>query len=439
MIPGMDIGLDSKIQMARMLIRMNAFSLTRKRLREKSEWNIARSVIAILLTLTPSMILAQFPAPQPPEATRIAARAISNAGETIPLIMDGEATDTLATNAVKADSEPNAPPPTTKEEDLFVAARVIAVVGEERILLGDLVPPNVLNKATISNPAFEATIRKGLASSIEQKCLAQHFINAQTAGKPTKERNEIRTKINAKTAEIFRTKVLPEQMVRAKCETELEFIEGLEKSGRSLEWLKRSFAEQMWAEQALREHVQDKPTVELHEMQDYYDAHPDLWNKPSRARFRILSATFKATPNRDAAYAEIVNMGNQVYFGGSFEAVAKSLSKGFGAGDGGNVDWVSPGSLKSKVIEEAVFSIELKALSQILEDTDGFHIVEVLEREDAYTMTFPQAQAEIRKQLVKDKREKQRDEHIRKIREITPVWTMWPEDIPGSKDLKEIQ
>jgi hypothetical protein len=54
-------------------------------------------------------------------------------------------------------------------------------------------------------------------------------------------------------------------------------------------------------------------------------------------------------------------------------------------------------------------------------------------------MTFPQAQAEIRKQLVKDKREKQREDQVRKIREITPVWTMWPEDIPGSKDLKEIQ
>lgn len=402
-------------------------------------WDLARDIVAVLVALTPSFIFAQFPAAQPPEATFIAARTIPNVGDTIPLIAETESSDTFAPNTIAPDSGTTAPPAPAKEEELFVAARVIAVVGEERILLGDLVPPNALNKMSISNPAFEASLRKGLASSIEQKCLAQHFINMQTTGKPSKERNEIRTKINAKTAEIFRTKVLPEQMARAKCETELEFIEGLEKSGRSLEWLKRSFAEQMWAEQALREHVQDKPMVELHEMRDYYDAHPDLWNKPTRARFRILSATFKATPNRDAAYAEIVNMGNQVYFGGSFEAVAKSLSKGFGASEGGIVDWVSPGSLKSKVIEEAVFSIELKALSQILEDTEGFHIIEVLEREDAYTMTFPQAQAEIRKDLTKVKKTKQREEQIRKIREITPVWTMWPEDIPGSKDLKEIQ
>jgi hypothetical protein len=422
-----------------MLIRMNAYSLNRKMPKMYSVWDLARCIVAVVLAMLPSMSFAQFPLPQTPEATRIAARTIPNAGDTIPLISENEASDSSETSVVTADSEPTTPPTPPKEEELFVAARVIAVVGEERVLLGDMVPPSVLNKMSISNPAFEANLRKGLASSIEQKCLAQHFINMQTAGKPSKERNEIRSKINAKTAEIFRTKVLPEQMVRAKCETELEFIEGLEKSGRSLEWLKRSFAEQMWAQQALGTHVQDKPTVELHEMQDYYDAHPDLWNKPSRARFRILSATFKATPDRDTAYAEIVNMGNQVYFGGSFEAVAKTLSKGFGASDGGTVDWVSPGSLKSKVIEEAAFSIELKALSQILEDTEGFHIIEVLEREDAYTMTFPQAQAEIRKQLTKDKREKQREDQIRKIREITPVWTMWPEDIPGSKDLKEIQ
>lgn len=422
---------------------MNAYSLIRKMPGTDSAWDLAGGTLAVLLWMIssaiPSECFAQFPVPQPPEATRIAARTIPNAGDTIPLRVESENSDTIATDAFATDAEPATPSTPPKEEELFVAGRVIAVVGEERVLLGDLVPPSVLNKMSISNPQFEANLRKGLASSIELKCLAQHFINMQTAGKTSKERNEIRSKINAKTAEIFRTKVLPEQMTRAKCETELEFIEGLEKNGRSLEWLKRSFAEQMWAQQALGTHVQDKPTVELHEMQDYYDAHPDLWNKPSRARFRILSATFKATPDRDAAYAEIVNMGNQVYFGGSFEAVAKTLSKGFGASEGGNVDWVSPGSLKSKVIEEAAFSIELKALSQILEDTEGFHIIEVLEREDAYTMTFPQAQAEIRKQLVKDKKEKQRAEQVQKIREITPVWTMWPEDIPGSKDLKEIQ
>ena len=147
-----------------MLIRMNAYSLNRKMPKMYSVWDLARCIVAVILAMLPSMSFAQFPLPQTPEATRIAARTIPNAGDTIPLISENEASDSSETSAVTADSEPTTPPTPPKEEELFVAARVIAVVGEERVLLGDMVPPSVLNKMSISNPAFEANLRKGLAS-----------------------------------------------------------------------------------------------------------------------------------------------------------------------------------------------------------------------------------------------------------------------------------
>lgn len=323
--------------------------------------------------------------------------------------------------------------------EYFEAATVIAVVGDERILLGDLIDPKKVTPQMVASRDFELALRKTLVKSIETKCLAQHFFTLQSSGKPKKEREEIRMKISSKTAEMFKTRVLPDQIKHAKCESELEFIELLEKNGQSLPAMLRSWSEQMWADQALREGVKEKQTVELHEMQDWYDSHSDDWNKPARVRFQIMSAMFKKYPSRDAAYADIADMGNQVFLGGaSFDAIARLKSSGFNAKEGGHFDWTQRGSLKSKVIEEAAFSIEVQALSTILEDEDGLHIIKVLEREPDYRMTFQQAQAEIRKAVAKAKKDQEKQDYIKKVREMTPIWTKWPEDIPGSRKLDEI-
>jgi hypothetical protein len=323
--------------------------------------------------------------------------------------------------------------------ELFAASYIVAVVGEERVLVGDLFPAEKVTVQMIENPEFQMHLRKSLKMSIQQKCLAQHFVNSQAAGKPKKERDDIRAKMMAKTAEIFRTKVLPEQVKRAKLETEAEFIQLLESQGTSLASMLRSFAEQVWADQALREGVKENPAVFLDEMQEYYDQHPDQWQRPSRARFRIMSAVFSKYPDRQAAYQAIAQMWNQVYFGGApFEAVAKKLSSGFAADEGGTFDWTRRGALKSKPIDEAVFSIPIRALSQVIEDSEGFHIIEVLERQDAYQMTFPQAQGEIKESILKTKRTLLENDYKKKIQDLTPIWSRWPEDIPGSRDLSEI-
>jgi parvulin-like peptidyl-prolyl isomerase len=74
-------------------------------------------------------------------------------------------------------------------------------------------------------------------------------------------------------------------------------------------------------------------------------------------------------------------------------------------------------------------------LSQIIEDNEGYHIVEVLAREQDTVQPFADAQADIRKLLVKQKVSKLKSEFIQKVRDETPVWTKWPSDIPGSKDI----
>ena len=222
------------------------------------------------------------------------------------------------------------------------------------------------------------------------------------------------------------------------CVSDLELEEKLAAMGKSLWSLKREFSESTWAGEHMRESVQEKPLVELSEMQDYYNDNLESFKRPAKARYQIMSAVFTKYLSREAAYQAIVEMWNDVFVGGApFDAVAKRKSTGFHASEGGLFDWTTQAALKSKVIDKALFENPVRGLSQILEDSDGFHFIEVLERKNAAVQSFQDSQVEIRKTLADAKAKKQKTDFIKKVRETTPVWTKWPSDIPGSKDLTE--
>lgn len=328
--------------------------------------------------------------------------------------------------------------PSLEEMSRFEPGGLIAVVGEEHVMIGDLVPPDKITPEILANPQFEMMVRKMLVEAIDRKAMAQRFMNDKVSGKSSKEREQARKHIELQTTKIFYQKVVPAQKEKMKCVSDLELQEKLALMGKSLWSLKREFAESTWAGEHMRESIQEKPLIELSEMQDYYADNVDSFRRPSRAKYQIMSAMFDKYSDREAAYQAIVEMWNDVFVGGApFDAVAKRKSTGFHASEGGRFDWTPIGALKSKVIEKAIFEIPVRGLSQILEDSDGFHFIEVLERQNAFIQPFQDSQVDIRKILASERSKKQKTDFIKKIREITPVWTKWPSDIPGSKDLNE--
>ena len=330
--------------------------------------------------------------------------------------------------------------PSTEKMDRFEAGMRVAVVGEDPILIGDLFPANKLTPKMFGHPQFEMQLRKELMECVTRKSLAQRFLNDKVSGKPVKDRADAKKHMKTQTAKSFHQKYVPMMMERTKCESALEFEAKLAEAGKTIPSMMRDFAENMWAQAHVEEKVNENPIIELSELNDYYQEHIDDFKRPSRVRFQSLTADFSKFPSKQEAFKAIADMGNQILLGGApFSAVAKRQSTGLGASEGGLFDWTTQGSLKSKEIDKAIFENPIRGLSQVIETNDGYHIVEVLEREMAYTQTFAQSQAEIRKLLTKQKVSKQRSDFIKKVRAETPIWTKWPEDIPGSQDISLIQ
>jgi parvulin-like peptidyl-prolyl isomerase len=198
--------------------------------------------------------------------------------------------------------------------------------------------------------------------------------------------------------------------------------------GGTLAQEKRFYAEYTLGRAMVGQGLNFNPTVSYDEMLRFYQEHEKDYLIPTRVRFEIMSARFANFPNKQKANEAICAMGNEVFYGASFAAVAKRSSQGLNAEQGGYHDWTNRGALASKAVDEALFSLEPGKLSQVIEDERGYHIVRVLERQEAGKVPFEEVQSTIRDKVKQEKMSKQYREVAVKFRQGVTVWTAFDED-----------
>ena len=334
------------------------------------------------------------------------------------------------------------------EPEEFPAGRLIAVVGYEHILAGDMavfVEPIIQqNIDKIPSPEEEKKIRsqltrQALRQYVEIKAIYHEFFRDMVGSVSPKEFAETKKKVVTRAGKIFFEKQVPVLMEKYEVHTIAELEQKLVDKSLSLATLRDQFIEQVLASELERKFVPEKFEIDRRDLVDAYqrEKNSDRWNVAGRVRWRQLTVRFDKHGTREAAMARIRELGNEVYYGKAFEAVAKQSSEGYTASDGGNYDWTTQGSLKSKPLDQALFALPLNNLSQIIEDDIGLHIVEVLEREAGHVKDFTEAQAELRESLSEERRRKEILAFRERIMNRTTIWSLWPEDIPGSRPLSE--
>jgi len=87
-----------------------------------------------------------------------------------------------------------------------------------------------------------------------------------------------------------------------------------------------------------------------------------------------------------------------------------------------------------EVIDEAVFSLPINRLSRRLEDERGFHIVRVLERQEARQIPFEEAQKEIKEAINKERRSAKFKEVLESLKKGTTIWTIYDEEDAAAKE-----
>jgi len=84
------------------------------------------------------------------------------------------------------------------------------------------------------------------------------------------------------------------------------------------------------------------------------------------------------------------------------------------------------------VLDEAIFSLPIGELSERLEDEEGFHIVRVLERQDAGRTPFLDAQAAIRDKIKEGRNDEVAKTYLERVKRETYVWNYFEAKDPAS-------
>jgi hypothetical protein len=322
---------------------------------------------------------------------------------------------------------PAGPTPQTGFQSLE-AARVVARVGPEVVLEADLLTPKALEWLEKVTPGMPPEKVRELRLQICQQVLGQHietllvYVDA-CREIPTDKLPDIRKNVD----KAFDEQQLPKMMKEANAPNSMEYEKSLRARGMSLDRMRKMFFERGLAQEWLRKNVQTDEEIPHAELIAWYQNHLADYEFPAKARFESLTVKMGLKRSRQQAWDILASMGNEVLAGRSFAEVARSRSEGPTAAAGGVFDWTSKGSLASAKLDEAIFSLPVGDLSAIIEDGEQLHIVRVTERNEAGRTPFIEAQVGIRDQLLLERQRDATDEYLAKLRQRTPVWTVFDE------------
>jgi len=328
-------------------------------------------------------------------------------------------------NVAAAEDQPGTPPANRPPLRSLPSGQILARVGSEVILAGDVLPRvnQILEEhAAEASPAEldqarDELVQRLLPQFIESKLL---YVAAKR-GIPAENLQSVQDRI----ADEFEAKQLPKLLEQAEVSTRAELEASLARYGTSIEARRRAFVESVLGRQWARQNLELERTISHDELLDEYRKNIGDYELEAKARWQELMVRFDRFPSRQAAYRTIAAMGNDVFRGAAWEQVARAASHGFTAAEGGMHDWTTKGSLKAKQINRALFTLPVGQLSPILESELGFHIVRVTERRDAGRTPFVDAQVKIREKLAEEHRQAEIKRYVESVRKDTPVWTIY--------------
>jgi peptidyl-prolyl cis-trans isomerase D len=152
------------------------------------------------------------------------------------------------------------------------------------------------------------------------------------------------------------------------------------------------------------------------ELRRDYEANKDHFRTPERVKVRhiLLKTTEKPQDELPKIRAKIEDLLKQIKGGADFAALAKKNSEDPGSAvKGGDLDWVTRNQTVAN-FEKTAFSLKPKELSGIVQTEYGFHILQVMEKQDARLKGFEEAKEELakerKKQMVYDRMQSLSDE-----------------------------
>ena len=179
----------------------------------------------------------------------------------------------------------------------------------------------------------------------------------------------------------------------------------------------------------LQYQVRGRVKVTDEDLKNYYQTHPAEFGGEDEVKVRhIFLPLAEGAPEAEEAkvHAEAERVRQRLAAGEDFAQVARTVSKGPSAQEGGDLGWLRHGTIDRR-LEEVAFGLKTGEISQALRAGPGFHVFKVEERRTAGAKSFEDAKEDIRNRLFEQQAGTYRDQMLADLKRDAYIDAKIPE------------
>ena len=180
---------------------------------------------------------------------------------------------------------------------------------------------------------------------------------------------------------------------------------GLEKDNDVLEQIKK-MTEQILVQTLIQREILDKVDVNDEEVSEYYEQNKGSFTEKEQIHLYNIS-----TANEEEAQVIL----EQLKAGGDFSEIAKEKSTGSSAAQGGDLGYLTKGTVIPEV-EEKIFALEIEELSEVVKTDSVFNIFKITEKKPEIVKALEEVKEEIIQTLLPTKQKEAFDNLLEELK-----------------------
>jgi peptidyl-prolyl cis-trans isomerase C len=205
-----------------------------------------------------------------------------------------------------------------------------------------------------------------------------------------------------------------------------EFKKAIASQGLTEERLRAELSDQLLVQKLITTQILPSVIVDDQTAKAFYDQNQAQMKQPERRHLRhILIRAEEKAPAADKAKAKAKadELLGRIKKGEDFAKLATENSEDPGSKPrGGDLSWISPGQTVPP-FEQAAWALKPNEVSPVVETAFGFHIIQMLERQDATAVPFDQVKRRIISLLQQQKTQQAVKERVAALRAKSQVQT----------------
>ncbi|MBI4528759.1 MAG: peptidylprolyl isomerase [Deltaproteobacteria bacterium] len=182
-----------------------------------------------------------------------------------------------------------------------------------------------------------------------------------------------------------------------------DLAEALRREGMTLEKYRSSVRSKLEQNELINRQVHNRINITAEDVERYYKLNSKKYSSGERVRLRHILFTLPkdASPESEKEIIQKAHgIRRRALAGEDFGKLAQEYSEGAGSSAGGDIGWVTPGSLLKEIEEPAFHKVAVGELSEPVRTSLGIHVIKVDARDPGRILPFSEVKEKIREELL---------------------------------------